>query len=198
MTHPFTWDVNCVYATNLIHIWHASFVRGTWLIDIRHDSSIWDMPHSHETWRIHSRHDSFVCLQTYIYTWHVSFVGGRDSYLYETWLVHLRHDSFVCLQTYTYTWRVSFICGTWLIFIWDMTHACETWLLHMRHDPFICHETYWYVTCHQTHSHVTCLVHKRRDNKFMCNTTLDVQIHVQHNSFATEIWRFHMWHDRIQ
>jgi len=68
----FIWDMNPLYETWLIDMWHESFICSTtsnprdewWLIHIRHGSFIWDMNPLYETWLIDRWHDSFICSTT--------------------------------------------------------------------------------------------------------------------------------------
>jgi len=78
-----------------IHMWHASFIRVTWLIHMC------DMTHSHAP----PRHLYAICV---IHVCH-------DSFRHVTWIIHMH-----CLDSHT--GHESFICVTWLIQISDMTH----------------------------------------------------------------------------
>jgi len=94
-------------------VWHASFIRVTWLIhtcdmpnlSLRHttDSYIWHGPFIFVTWLMHT------CDMTHSYVWH-------DSFIFVTWLIH------TCDMTHSYLWHGSFIRVTWLIHTCEMTH----------------------------------------------------------------------------
>ena len=137
----------------------------TWLIHMRHDSIISDMPHSYEAWFIRMRHDSFIWVMTHSY---------------ETWPIHMRHDSsyetWFILMRQTHSYEAWFIGMSHDSFMWDMTHSYATWFIGMRHDSFIypgrlikkgwdlieCYQACCIHIKHLTHSYETGLIYISR------------------------------------
>ena len=99
-------------------------VYGTWLIDMWHDSLIWDMTDAYGTWLIHMWHDSCIWDTTHQYL---------------IWLLHMWHDSSICdkLQHMGHDLSICVIIpsyGTWLI-CWLTLYvhvSCGKWLSHMK------------------------------------------------------------------
>ena len=92
-------------------------------------------------------HSSRCVLRVYrAYTAHVPHICAdsymrHDSFIYETWLIHIWD------MTHAYMRHASFIYETWLIHIWDMTHS------YMRHDSFI-YETWLIHTWDMPHAYM--------------------------------------------
>jgi len=82
---------------NHLYVWHAAFIRVTWLIhmcDMTH-SYVWHDSVIRVTWLIH------MCDMTQSYVWH-------DSVIRVTWLIRM------CGAPRSYVWHASFDCMTCL------------------------------------------------------------------------------------
>jgi len=138
----YMWDMTHSY------LQHASFISGTWRINLLHDVlscrtrlfHIWDMTHSYVG------RDSWLTGQ--LWTMIPMFCGSLI-HMWDMTHAYVRHDSFICGtwpvhmwdMTYSYVgrdswltgrlWTMILFCGS-LIHMWDMTHSC------VRHDSFIC------------------------------------------------------------
>jgi len=114
--HTTDWYVTLICVPWLINMWHDSLIYDiTWLIDMWYDSG----PVDRDSY--HSYTDIYHSLILFVHMWHDS---GSDDLV--------RYASLICDMT---RWYVTWLIDTWRdSLIYDMTHWYVTWLINMWHD----------------------------------------------------------------
>jgi len=155
---------------------------GTWLIDIGHDSLIWDMTHWYGTWLIDMGHDSLIWDMTHLCHFRNiarSCAEGGSRLVPVQWfcpifflnpLIFKQNCAEMQRLVYGVCSCASVMCdmtqwyGTWLIdmghdsLTWDMTHLC-----HFRNIACSCVS----VICDMTHWHGTWLIDMGHDSFYV-------------------------------